>query len=183
MITLISAAMGIAKMTGLDKKIGHLLGGDNGEAVAAKVMDIAQKVTGKSNILDAKSAIELSPELALNFEEKVLEHEGELTRLAFEDRKDARQMQVAALTQKDTFSKRFIYYFSIGWSLFAMIYVAAITFFPIPEESVRFADTVLGFLLATAIGGIMQFFFGSSEGNERRAETELHASVASRIGS
>ena len=178
---IVAAVLGLLKLTEMDRKIGGLIAGDNGEAVASKVMDIAQAVTGKSSILDVKSALEMSPELALNFEESVMAQESELIRLAYEDRKDARQMQVAALQQKDRFSKRFIYYFALAWSLFAMLYVAAITFFPIPESSVRFADTVLGFLLGTCVAGIIQFFFGSSEGNERRAETDLHASITSRL--
>lgn len=178
---IVAAVLGLLKLTGLDRKIGGLIAGENGEAVASKVMNIAQAVTGEKGILDVKSALEKSPELALNFEESVMAQESELVRLAYEDRKDARQMQVAALQQKDRFSKRFIYYFALAWSLFAMLYVAAITFFPIPESSVRFADTVLGFLLGTAMAGIIQFFFGSSEGNERRAETDLHASLTSRL--
>lgn len=179
---IVAAVLGLLQLTGLDKKIGGLIGGKNGEAVASKVMGIAQAVTGKNNPLDVQSALVGSPELALNFEEAVMAKESELVRLAYEDRKDARQMQVAALQQKDRFSKRFIYYFAMAWSLFAMLYVAAITFYPIPESSVRFADTVLGFLLGTAMAGIIQFFFGSSEGNERRAETDLHASLTSRLG-
>lgn len=178
---LISGALGLLKLTGLDTKIGQLFGGDTGEAVAKKVVDIAQMVTGTTNMVDAAAQLELSPELALNFEEALMAQEVELVKLANEDRKGARNMQAAALGQKDTFSKRFVYYFAIGWSLFAMIYIAMITFLIIPENSVRFADTVLGFLLATAIGSILQFFYGSSEGNERRAETDQHVSLVSKI--
>lgn len=179
---LISGALGLLKLTGLDTKIGELFGGKNGGVVAQKVVDIAQSVTGTNNMVDAANKLELSPELALNFEEALMAQEVELVKLANEDRKDARNMQAAALGQKDTFSKRFVYYFAIGWSFFAMIYIGAITFLVIPENSVRFADTVLGFLLATAIGSILQFFYGSSEGNEKRAEVETHASAVSRLG-
>ena len=74
----------------------------------------------------------------------------------------ARAMQVAALTQSDLLSKQFIYYFSGAWSIFAMLYLASITFFTIPESSVRFADTITGFLLGTVIALILQYFLGTN---------------------
>lgn len=74
-------------------------------------------------------------------------------------------MQVQALSQNDVFSKLFIYYFAAFWSVFAVIYIGCITFVPIPPDSVRFADTILGFILGTVIATIIYFFFGSSSGN------------------
>nr|WP_299241412.1 hypothetical protein [uncultured Halomonas sp.] len=110
-------------------------------------------------------AIQADPEGA---KAKLKELDIEHTRLVLADKADARAMQVAALNQDDTFSKRFLYYFSAGWSLFAMAYVGSITFAGVPEDSVRFADTVLGFLLGTLIAAIIQFFFGSSRRDQDR---------------
>ena len=76
---------------------------------------------------------------------------------------DARDMQKEALKQTDLFAKRFIYWFAIGWSVLTVIYIFAITFATIPEKNLRFADTVLGFLLGTLIATIIQYFFGSSK--------------------
>lgn len=83
---------------------------------------------------------------------------------------DARDMQKQALQQDDLFSKRFVMYFAIGWSIFAACYLVGITFFPIPEASIRFADTIVGFLLGTLISTIMNFFFGSSRGSQMKDE-------------
>lgn len=85
--------------------------------------------------------------------------------------RDARAMQVAALAQDDVFSKRFVYYFAAGWSLFAAGYLLAITFLDVPENSVRFADTALGFILGTLIATIVNFFFGSSRSSQKKDET------------
>lgn len=82
----------------------------------------------------------------------------------------AQEMQGKALAQEDNFSKQFIYWFAIGWSLFGMCYIIAITFLPIPQSNIRFSDTILGFLLGTAISGILQFFFGSSAGSRKAQE-------------
>lgn len=83
---------------------------------------------------------------------------------------DARDMQKAALAQDDVFSKRFLYYFASFWSVFSTVYIAAITFIDIPASNVRFADTILGFILGTAIATILNFFFGSSQSSKDKTQ-------------
>ena len=48
---------------------------------------------------------------------------------------------------------------------FTMSYILAITFAKIPVENIRFADTILGFLLGTGFSAIVQFYFGTSQGS------------------
>ena len=79
------------------------------------------------------------------------------------DVQNARGMQVAALGQEDMFSKRYVYYLASFWSVFAVVYVTAITFMTIPEAKVRFADTILGFVLGTVIATVMNYFLGTSK--------------------
>lgn len=81
---------------------------------------------------------------------------------------DARDMQKAALAQSDQFSKRFLYYFSWFWSGSALLYIFLITFLTIPDNSIRFADTILGFLLGTIIAQMFNFFFGSSKQSKEK---------------
>jgi len=76
---------------------------------------------------------------------------------------NARDMQKSALQQEDVFSKRFVYYLASFWSVFASTYIFCVTFMVIPDSSVRLVDTILGFLLGTLIGSIVNFFFGSSK--------------------
>ena len=75
---------------------------------------------------------------------------------------NARNMQIENLKQDDKFSKRFVYYFAIFWSAFAVIYLAGITFIEIPKENTRFADTIVGFLLGTVVATLIGFFYGNS---------------------
>lgn len=91
--------------------------------------------------------------------------------MAYEDTDSARKMQMAALAQGDVFSKRFIYWFAAIWSVMACIYIGFITFGEIPEKNIRFADTILGFILGTVIATILQFFFGTSQGSRNKDET------------
>lgn len=177
-ITLISAATQLVSMTGLDKKIGQLFGGEQGAEVARKVVGIAANVTGQPDPAMAVNKLQSDPQMQIEFERALMDNELSLLRVATADRADARAMQVAALQSDSWLSKRFIYIFALAWSAFSMIYIAAITFIAIPEPSQRFADTILGFLLATAMGGMFGYFFGSSQGSKAKGDAQ-HALMSS----
>jgi len=88
--------------------------------------------------------------------------------VADQNRKSA--MQTAALAQTDVFSKRFVYYFASFWSLCAALYIACITFGTIPAANIRFADTILGFLLGTVVATIFNFFYGTSKSSQDKTD-------------
>lgn len=132
------------------------------------------------SIVAEKTGIDLtaSPTLTPEQEKALREYDLQLRTLDLDreraylaDRSDARDMQKEALRQSDTFSKRFVYVFAAAWSLFAFAYIGFITFGNIPAANVRFADTILGFLLGTVVATILNYFYGSSAGST--AKTEL----------
>lgn len=104
-------------------------------------------------------------------EEAEMEHELNFFRAEMEDKNSAREMQKTALQQDDLFSKRYVYYLATFWSLVGAVYIFMITFMDIPEENVRFADTVLGFLLGTIVATVINFFFGSSKGSKDKTDS------------
>lgn len=59
---------------------------------------------------------------------------------------------------------------AIIWSLFAMCYISAITFVNLPESGIRFADVSQGFVMGTIVGGVMAFYFGTSQGSVDKNE-------------
>jgi len=125
---------------------------------------------------------DLTSEDFVKLKQYEMEHEEDLIKLRQEDDKlsfeiekaylqdvqNARGMQVAALQQSDVFSKRFIYYYAIFWSVASTLYIGFITFGHIPEANIRYADTILGFLLGTIIATIVGYFYGSSRSSQNK---------------
>jgi hypothetical protein len=132
----------------------------------AAVSMIAKKFGVEDSVAAVAQAIAGDPKA----EEKLRELDLEYAKLHLENVKGARDMQTAALAQSDVFSKRFIYYFAAFWSVCAVVYIGFITFATIPEQNVRFADTILGFLLGTIVATFMNFFYGTSKSSQDKTE-------------
>lgn len=111
-------------------------------------------------------ALQGNPELTIKLKELDLEY----AKVDAADRDSARNMQIVALQQDDLFSKRFNYYFAMGWSAFSMVYFILVTFANLPKDGVNFANIILGFLLGTAIAAIFNFYFGSSQGSKDKTK-------------
>lgn len=140
-----------------------------GSAGGAAVSAIA-KVFGVEDTVEAVTqAIKADPEAAL----KLAQIDLEKIKAEYANTADARAMQVAALAQSDVFSKRFTMYLTAFWSLAAAVYIGFITFSIIPEQNIRFADTILGFILGTVIATLLNFWFGSSIGSKNKDARQL----------
>lgn len=72
----------------------------------------------------------------------------------------------------DKFVKQFPIWLAICWSIAAVLYIGFITFGHIPPENIRFADTILGFMLGTVVATIINFYFGSSSGSKAKDKNE-----------
>lgn len=144
--------------------IAKWLGGSKAEDAAKKVAEIAIAVTGISDPKKATETILVDPLLELEFRKQIKAQEHDLNRLYLLDVQDARHMQIEVIKNGRTrVSREFIYWYAAFITLFACSYIAAITFFTVPESSTRFADTALGFILGTMISAVIQFFYGSSK--------------------
>lgn len=103
----------------------------------------------------------------------VNEHQEKMAALAqaeldsyLKDTQSAREMQIAALNQSDTFSKRFIYYLAAGLILLTFGYDMLFFFIKYPPENRDMINMVAGVLNSTALATIVSFFFGSSKGSK-----------------
>lgn len=135
-----------------------------GPAGGIVVSALADKFGVKNTVEDVAKAIAGDPEAAL----KLAQIDLEALKAQYANTADARAMQVAALNQSDIFSKRFTMYLTAFWSVCAAIYIGFITFSVIPDTNVRFADTILGFILGTVIATMLNFWFGSSIGSKEK---------------
>ena len=136
---------------------------------------VAQAVVDKGlDYVQEKTGIELKPDMNAEeikaLRESAMKHEEFMVEQANKNTADARAMQIAALNQTDLFSKRYVMYLATFWSLTAVAYIFLITFTNIPEMNVRFADTILGFLLGTVVATILNFFLGSSASSKEKTE-------------
>lgn len=139
--------------------------GEKSVSAAEAVIGIAKQVTGAQSPEEALERIRANAQKQAEFNIKVIEMNAELERAYLMDVHSARQMQIAALSQEDVFSKRFVFYFATAWSIFAMAYFTAVTFIDIPLEGQRIADTILGVLITSVVGSVFGYFFGSTKGS------------------
>lgn len=131
-----------------------------GVAVSA----IAKQFGVEDTVEAVTQAVKADPEAAL----KLAQIDVEKIKAAHANTADARAMQVVALNQSDIFSKRFTMYLTAFWSVAAAVYIGFITFSVIPDNNVRFADTILGFILGTVVATMLNFWFGSSIGSKEK---------------
>ena len=140
-----------------------------GPAGGLVVSAIAKKFGVADTIEAVTQAVAGDPDAAL----KLAQIDLETLKVEHANTADARAMQVAALAQSDVFSKRFPMYLTAFWSLGAAAYIGFITFSIIPEQNIRFADTILGFILGTVIATLLNFWFGSSIGSKEKDARKL----------
>lgn len=147
-------------------------------AVLAKGKDWVEQKTG------VKIDQPLSAEDVTKLKQFEMEHQEELMRIRLEDKKlgieelnayladtaNARHMQEEAMHSEDPLVRRFIYFYAMFWSACSAAYIGFITFGTIPRDNVRFADTILGFILGTVVATIIQFFYGSSKGSQEKTQ-------------
>lgn len=152
-----------------------LIAGIVSSLLANNLPKVAQGILDKGlEAVEEKLGVKLepnmSPEKIAEVQAAAAKHEEFLIDQNNKNTADARAMQNNALAQGDVFSKRFVYYFASFWSICAAVYIGFITFGSIPAGNVRFADTILGFILGTVIATILNFFFGSSSGSKTKTE-------------
>lgn len=164
----VTILMGLAQFA--PQLIKWTTGSEKAENVAKAALDVAQQITGCSDAQGNIDMLRADPKLAAEYADKIKDREFELNKAYLADVGSARQMQIAALGQGDNFSKRFVYVFASAWSLFSMVFFLAVTFGDVPTANVRVVDTILGFVLGTAIASIFNFFFGTTVGSQRNSE-------------
>jgi hypothetical protein len=132
------------------------------KGVAPGILDLVGDITGVEALKNVSDMIEGTE--TLTPEQK--EHAMALIELDYADLADARDLQKVALQQDDLFSKRFIYYLTIGVFLFSAGVVTLLFFKEIPAENRDVINFILGVIVGTGLTGIFNYFYGSSQGSK-----------------
>jgi lipopolysaccharide export LptBFGC system permease protein LptF len=146
------------------------------DAGVKKLTDFVEDKTG-IDITDAHQVAALTPEQVVELKRLEIEHAQYLIsihmtdrRMTLEDRANARELQKSALKQEDRFSKRFVYVLATLFMVLSFGYATAVTFIELPESQSTVANVFLGGVITTGLGGIFNFFFGSSKGSKDKSE-------------
>ena len=129
--------------------------------VVGAIASVGQSLIGSKH----EKAQELLGELMAQQENYLKELE-----MIYKDKESARDMQKIALQQDDLFSKRFIYYFAFAIFGLSASIIIMLFFVTIPEDNQRIIDMAIGILIGTGLVGVIQFFFGSSEGSKSKGK-------------
>ena len=134
------------------------------DAVIEKGVDYVQDKMG----IQLKPEGEATKEDYAKWNEAAAKHEEFMAEMDLKNMEGARNMQLKAMESDDPLVRRFVYYFVSFWSVLSAVYIGCITFAYIPEDNVRFADTILGFVLGTMVASMFQFLLGSSLGSRAK---------------
>jgi len=134
------------------------------DAVMEKGVDYVQDKLG----VELKPEGQMNPEDVSKLKEAAMKHEEFMAEMDLKNMEGARNMQLQAMQSDDPLVRRFVYFFISFWSVLSATYIGFITFATIPEDNVRFADTILGFVLGTMVASMFQFLLGSSLGSRNK---------------
>jgi hypothetical protein len=134
------------------------------DAVIDKGVDYVQDKMG----IQLKPEGEATKEDYAKWSAEAAKHEEFMAEIDLKNMQGARDMQLKAMDSDDPLVRRFVYYFVSFWSVLSATYIGFITFGTIPEDNIRFADTILGFVLGTMVASMFQFLLGSSLGSRAK---------------
>jgi len=140
------------------------------ETVAPDVLAIAGDLTG-IGALDKLGQL-ISKSDTMTPEDKNLAYE--MLKLDTDDRKSAREMQIAALGQDDKFSKRFAYYLSSAIIIIFAVLMVLLFFVDIPKGNSEIVYMGFGTFIGI-VGTVAAFYFGSSSGSKDKTEGLMQA--------
>lgn len=144
------------------KGIGKFLQGLG--KVGGNILNVAGDITGIEGLKNLSKLVNQSDELTPEQKAEALK----LIELELADRQNARNMQIAALTQSDQFSKRYLYYLSSFIVVAATVFGVLLFFIEVPEENKRLVEMFADIYLFAGAMAVINFFFGSSLGSKEK---------------
>ncbi len=136
--------------------------------VADAVMEKGVEAVEEKLGVKLKPEDQMTDEDTKSLQEAAMKHEEFMAEIDEKSRQRATDMQMVAMKSDDPFVRRFVMYFAIFWSVMACTYIGFITFSEIPQNNLRFVDTILGVCIGGVITTLLSFFYGSSQGSRMK---------------
>jgi hypothetical protein len=134
------------------------------DAVMEKGVDYVQGKLG----VELKPEGQMSQEDVSKLKEAAMKHEEFMAELDEKSRQRATDMQMQAMKSDDPLVRRFVYFFIGFWSIFAAAFIPSLIWLDIPDQNMRFADTIVGYVMGSVVTSMFAFLLGSSQGSRMK---------------
>lgn len=163
----IAAALGLA---GFAPIIARWLGGEQAQDVATKVVDIAQRVTGTLDPVEAIKRLQDNTDMVREFQRAIIQVEAEIELAVMKDRQDARLRDVALVNAGRSNVRADVMVIAAATGL--ILCLASLAYFSheLPGEAVGIISTIAG-IFGACLKDAYTFEFGSSRGSKEKDDT------------
>jgi hypothetical protein len=160
----IAAALGLA---GFAPVIARWLGGDQAQDVATRVVDIAQKITGTLDPVEAIQRLQENTEMVSTFQKSIIQIEAEIELAAMKDRQEARLRDVALVHAGRSNVRADVMVIAAAIGL--ILCLASLGYYSgeLPGEAVGIISTIAG-IFGACLKDAYTFEFGSSRGSKEK---------------
>jgi hypothetical protein len=163
----LAAALGLAEFAPV---IARWLGGPNAQDIAAQVVDVAKRVTGTMDPVEAIKMMQQNSAFIIDFQKAIVQMEAEMELAHLRDRQDARLRDIALVNAGRTNLRADIMVISAALGL--VLCLASLAYFSLelPGEAVGIISTVAG-IFGSCLKDAYAFEFGSSRGSKEKDST------------
>lgn len=161
---LIAAALGLAEFAPV---IARWMSGDNAENIAHQVVEIAKKVTNQPDSVEASKTLAENSLLIAEFQKEVIKIEAELELQFMQDRKSARERDIALAQAGRRNTRADVMVLSAAVGLIACLCTLIHHAGNLPGEAVGIISTIAG-IFGSCLKDAYTFEFGSSRGSREK---------------
>lgn len=159
-----AAALGLAEFAPL---VARMLGGENAQAVATKVVAVAKQVTQTNTPEDATKALYANAQLVSDFQKEVIRLDAEFEIQLLKDRQSARERDIAIAQVGRRNTRADIMVVSVALGLITCLCTLITYNLQLPGEAVGIISTIAG-IFGSCLKDAFAFEFGSSRSSQQK---------------
>lgn len=165
----IGAALGLVSFAPI---IARWLGGDQAQEAAAKVVDIAQRVTGTLDPVEAIQRLQNNTDMVSEFQKAIIQVEAEIELAIMKDRQDARLRDIALFNAGRSNVRADVMVIAAAVGLVLCLGSLACFSKEMPGEAVGVISTITG-IFGICLKNAYTFEFGSSRGGKEKTDDTI----------